>query len=470
MVLAALGLVTTQALAERQASSLGQHGITWTFDKEYQVGRFITGDYWIVGPVTITEIDPPLKESDFGDRNGTMINAANGKQGLDGYRTPRYGQIQYDESLNIEARDGLPVTVDPGNSVISAIGRNLDADGENINPMLQSVGILTVVSEPPPADAFRPSYVGADKVIYRWSDVEANLSRLPNRTPVAGIPSSYEYIEKLRGPWALLSVPGWQGRYMHAGENMPNYHREVGRFLGRSAVLVTMRTHNRMEVLKHLLQVGIDYYAVGQTMQGTAAQWQWPVIFAGIMLGDEKMRDVYLTGNRHPDNGTRGQRHLYRLPEENRSAVDSAIVPGGKGMTTWTGHTAAWRQSTKSVNCYHQEHLHPSEWSSVTAQESCPQSLHTRETYRRINSPAYALMALAASSMGERDRFYRSDLYFDYAERWMDEDLSSPEHDVYGKAPRYTIDSREYGSTTSGFADRYYQHYGWAVAEGVSID
>ena len=44
--------------------SVTRNGITWTFDKPAHVGQFITGDLYVVGPVTITEIDPrPL----FGD-------------------------------------------------------------------------------------------------------------------------------------------------------------------------------------------------------------------------------------------------------------------------------------------------------------------------------------------------------------------------------------------------------------------
>jgi hypothetical protein len=31
-------------------SSIEQYGITWTFDKEYQCGQFVNGDYWVLGP------------------------------------------------------------------------------------------------------------------------------------------------------------------------------------------------------------------------------------------------------------------------------------------------------------------------------------------------------------------------------------------------------------------------------------
>lgn len=37
---------------------VSQYGITWTFDKPAKTGRFITGDWWVVGPVTIVKITP----------------------------------------------------------------------------------------------------------------------------------------------------------------------------------------------------------------------------------------------------------------------------------------------------------------------------------------------------------------------------------------------------------------------------
>lgn len=453
--------------AQTMASSVSQHGITWYFDGDYEVGQFVNGDYWVVGPVVITEIDPAWRSGPYGSRNGTMINVVGNEQGLDAYRDPNYGAIRYNDDLNIESGSGLPVTVSGNNSVISAIGRSEEASNVRLRPSLQTMAVLTVLEAAPASASFRPSYVGTEKTIYEWSKVQENLWRLPDRESVQGTPTVSSFIGGLNKPWGLLSVPGWQGRYLHAIDNMPGYHREVGRRLGEAAVLLMMDVEGREELLKHFIQIGIDYYATGQNMIGTSAQWQWPVIFAGIMLGDDAMRDVYLTGDRHPGNDTREQRQLYRLPDENLSSVSSSIVPGGANMVTWTGKTAAWRQDTSPANCYHQEHLHPTEWNSVSSAQNCSQALATRESYRRINSPAYALMALAASSMAARDRFDRSDLYFDYAERWMEEDLSDPVHDIFQNPPAYTNDNREYGSTTSDFADAYYVKYGWNPADVI---
>src|SRR5690554_5855655 len=37
---------------------LSQYGITWTFDQPVKSGQFITGDWWVVGPVKIINITP----------------------------------------------------------------------------------------------------------------------------------------------------------------------------------------------------------------------------------------------------------------------------------------------------------------------------------------------------------------------------------------------------------------------------
>ena len=53
---------TVDALPKRK--SVSQYGITWTFDQEVPVGQFITGDWYVAGPVSVVKIEPkPL----FGD-------------------------------------------------------------------------------------------------------------------------------------------------------------------------------------------------------------------------------------------------------------------------------------------------------------------------------------------------------------------------------------------------------------------
>ena len=41
-----------------ETDTVTQYGITWTFDKKVKVGQFVNGDYYVVGPVTVTGITP----------------------------------------------------------------------------------------------------------------------------------------------------------------------------------------------------------------------------------------------------------------------------------------------------------------------------------------------------------------------------------------------------------------------------
>jgi len=40
------------------AAELSQYGITWRFDRPCVVGKFVTGDYWVLGPVRIVAVTP----------------------------------------------------------------------------------------------------------------------------------------------------------------------------------------------------------------------------------------------------------------------------------------------------------------------------------------------------------------------------------------------------------------------------
>ena len=54
--------------------SVSQYGITWKFDKKVPVGQFITGDYYVVGPVTVVGVSPAPAGEGRTFRNGSMLN------------------------------------------------------------------------------------------------------------------------------------------------------------------------------------------------------------------------------------------------------------------------------------------------------------------------------------------------------------------------------------------------------------
>ncbi len=56
-----------------RAQGVTQHGITWTFDDYYNIGRFANGDWWVLAPeggtVDVIEIDPASKWTEEGDQD-----------------------------------------------------------------------------------------------------------------------------------------------------------------------------------------------------------------------------------------------------------------------------------------------------------------------------------------------------------------------------------------------------------------
>jgi hypothetical protein len=81
--------------------------IIWTFAQPASVGRFITGDWWVVGPVTVESVTP----APTADRHGSVVNPPAGdKQGYDGRLA------HFDTSLRAQ----FPLRLKPGDSLVIA--------------------------------------------------------------------------------------------------------------------------------------------------------------------------------------------------------------------------------------------------------------------------------------------------------------------------------------------------------------
>ena len=69
-------------------TNITQYNITWYFSEPVQYGQFANGDYWVIGPVTITNITPEFN----GINHGWEVNPGySGPQGFD------IGAIDFDE-------------------------------------------------------------------------------------------------------------------------------------------------------------------------------------------------------------------------------------------------------------------------------------------------------------------------------------------------------------------------------------
>lgn len=50
--------------------AVSRRRITWRFSESVPVGRFVNGDHYIVGRVTVTQVDPPASDG----RNGSILD------------------------------------------------------------------------------------------------------------------------------------------------------------------------------------------------------------------------------------------------------------------------------------------------------------------------------------------------------------------------------------------------------------
>jgi len=300
-----LGLCLLVSNQGNTATSVSQYGITWTFDGDYTVGQFANGDYWLLGPITITSITPGWD----GEKHGSMINPdpiASGQQAYDSRISA------FDSSLLVQPT----VILNPNTSLISTISWIIGEPGcPPLNggiprPTLKTAAVLTVLDSIPPdngATVFRPPYSGNNKPLYLTSSLRKDL--LPNLPIVANTPNINNVAARFERVWldhfSLITAWG-AGMYASPSYNMPNYGRDYSRLVGDASLLlmldeqelITQFGSNKDTLLIRLVQLGIDLYEVvengGYWMAngGINSGRKWPILFAGLMLDHAGMKNI----------------------------------------------------------------------------------------------------------------------------------------------------------------------------------
>ena len=365
-------------------------GITWMFASPARVGRFITGDPYVVGRVVVSAITPRPAEG----RNGTVknIRPVSDQTGFDS-RTQG-------ERFRAESRATLPITLVPGDSLVSSIsvdriGENrrwLFNDAETASPV-RTVSILTSVAAPQPADAFRPSYAGRNSSIYRSRNLRRQL--LPRLRPPSVAPSLAEYERHFRRPW----IDSLFFSFDSPVDYMPDYGREIARAVGNAALLLTLNysAEQKEPLLVYLTQYGIDLAGLVE-----AGHPGWP---AHGGHGSGRKLPILLAAT------------LLDAPELGRGKArfgEDMQTMTGRG---WTGASALFaghggRDAAGRYGPY--EHLQPGEW---------PDTLG--EDYRRCcTSAAWVAEALAARLIKGVQTRWNHRPFFAYVDRWMNEDDS----------------------------------------------
>ena len=178
---------------------------------------------------------------------------------------------------------------------------------------MKTAAVLTSLSEAPPADAFRPTYVGANKEIFRASSLRWDrLQNLPVDATQYPVPPFSQYERYLERPWLDHLNGAWEGQWLLPVDNQPGYGREVARIVGTASLLLNTDASQdqKRRLLYGLVQYGIDLHgmvqlgAVFNEGGGITSGRKWPVLFAGLMLDDPSFtpepREHRLPGRR-PD-------------------------------------------------------------------------------------------------------------------------------------------------------------------------
>ena len=409
------------------ASSITKDGITWTFSQAVPVGQFVNGDYYVVGPVTITAIDPaPTTSAPY--LNGSVKNlpTANGKSGFDSRLNDGVDQSWwFDSSL----RAYPPINLNPGDTLVSSISlaqihsmpEVMRASDMSASPV-KTVSVLTVLSAAASADGFRPSYCDRSQTIYHADSLQRNL--LPSLAPPnpSQTPALAQFETWYRRPWIdtdpfLFDAPA---------EYMPSYGQHIA-FADSYAALLLMLNFpdsDKINLTNYFVQYGIDLHGCLQAgvswpaFGGHRSGRKLPIIFAGILLNNDAMKNVSAA---YPDSFGEDMQTVYinRIPGNYQQAWQGATVIYG-------GHYGLKADGTPvSAGLYGPyEQLQPVDWPLINGNEQLG------EAYRRCCTSVSWVGEALAIHLLHAENVWNYPAFFDYVDRWMTEDDAQAVADI----------------------------------------
>ncbi|MCB9877790.1 MAG: hypothetical protein H6835_09335 [Planctomycetes bacterium] len=388
-----------------QRAELERHDVTWTFARPATCGRFVNGDWWVLGPVDLVAIRPVSLLDGDRVRNGAMSNPSptSMRQGYDSSMFADGAAGRYDAATNVAlgVTREHPLRLAPGTSLVCSVSQTAPAQ----LPQLESCAVLTCLAEPPPADAFRPPYCGTDKRC-RWLAGQLDLTALARLQPVAGAPDLGDLVAHFERTW-LDHVPGYTSRYLHPRRNMPDYGRELADLVGAAALALQLDLTNedKRPLVIALVQLGIDVYGVvhggGRFVAdgGSGSGRKFPLLFAGALLHDAELLQT-----------ARSERLAFA--EDVQTFYVEQTAPGIYNH----GHGG-----------YGPEDVGLPEWGNRHGDDpSLDHKAWTADPYRRCcTANAWAGQVLATRIMGLREA-WAHDALFDYVDRYLQ--VESPGH------------------------------------------
>ena len=452
-------------LARKRAQEVSQYGITWKFDKPHTVGKFVTGDWWVVGPVSVVsvtpmpvegpldgEVDikqlvkedvkdikgrmqfimgwiPPEIAGSSGDkrmRNGSMVIEQFGtKQGFDSRSN------SYDPSSSIT----FPYKLDINRTLVSTISlpaplaecfchKIMWGTEKKQRTLLRTAAVLTCVGSEPPPDAFRPPYAGTDKPIYqaknlKWDllsnlkleDMDKYFQRpwLNPADPKCEVAAWEDFEGYFQRPWLSHYSTKDFGpvlAYMQPSENQPASATACfGREDARLVSIASLMLH--LDVTKERK----TKLLIGMVQRGIDLSGLFKV---GIEGSASRFTWIQ-SGCKWPilfASLMLDEPALRQVPEGTPFHEDITTYFG----TGWFGQTALWRI------VWH-DHL------IASCEERSPEQRipddGISENYRSYGSSGKAWLGMALSArLMKAVKIWGHDAFFEYCDRWMEEDES----------------------------------------------
>jgi parallel beta-helix repeat protein len=291
-------------------TSVTQYGITWSWQEDREVGQFANGDYWVVGPITITSITPEFD----GMHNGWEVNPLPSTTQSQGYE---YWAGSFDANLVPD----LNYYANPGDSIVKAVSLDGITGDCYSGGCLKKMAVLTVVTQAEAdlglEDYFRPPYVSDDKPLYPISDIRTEL--LPSAPITPAIALEIPTLTEVYDDFKMMQMDylgARTGRILKPQDNMGMDHHgcSVGRRTGAAILRLMLDdplgspfgdpAEEKMPTLIGILQYGIDMnHAIlnGQVWASGGGHDNGRKIvlaFASVMLDDQGIKDT-LANNQH---------------------------------------------------------------------------------------------------------------------------------------------------------------------------
>jgi hypothetical protein len=200
-------------------------------------------------------------------------------------------------NVALDLGSATPLVLRPGNSLVSTIS----VPQPGALPQLRTAAVLTCVASPPAPGSFRPAYAGGANKTVRFDKSQLAYSFLGKLPPVPATPSLASIERDFERPW-IDHTPGWLGRYLHPADNMPDYGRDLASEVGAGALMLHLSFSDQQKerLLVRYVQLGIDCQGIvdaggrnhWEPAGGHGSGWKWPILFAGIMLGDPTMAAI----------------------------------------------------------------------------------------------------------------------------------------------------------------------------------